>query len=108
MNANNLLQGLLYVAVLLALTKPLGWYMAKVYEGEAPVLGRLLGPVERGIYKAWGVDAREQMDWRTYAHAVLWSGVVSFALFYLIERIQHRLPLNPLALGPVVPDVAFN
>src|SRR5476651_1251853 len=107
MNWNNVVQCLFYIGVMLALTKPLGWYMAEVFEGKAPFLGRLLGPIERLIYKIWGVDPKEEMDWKTYSYAVLWSGAIGFLVFYLIERIQHLLPLNPLALGPMVPDVAF-
>jgi K+-transporting ATPase ATPase A chain len=108
MNTNNLIQCLIYLAALLALTKPLGWYMARVYEGKTPVLERILGPLERWTYKLWGVDPNEDMEWKTYASAVLCSGVISFGLFYLIERIQQHLPLNPMGMGAVAPDVAFN
>src|SRR4029077_12190584 len=53
-------------------------------------------------------DPKEEMDWKTYASSVLASGAVSFLFFYLIQRIQHHLPLNPAGLGPVAPDLAFN
>jgi K+-transporting ATPase ATPase A chain len=108
MNMNNLIQCLFYVLAIAALTKPVGWYMAKVYEGAMPGPARWLVPIERLIYKIWGVDPQEEMDWKTYAFAVLWSGAIGFLFFYLIERIQHHLPLNPAALGPVAPDLAFN
>jgi K+-transporting ATPase ATPase A chain len=108
MNMNNVIQCAFYLLVMLALTKPLGWYMAKVFEGEIPGPVRWLKPIEHLIYKLWGVDPKEEMDWKTYTYAVLWSGAIGFLLFYLIERIQHLLPLNPLAMGPMVPDVAFN
>jgi len=108
MNMNNVIQCAFYLLVMLALTKPLGWYMAKVFEGEIPGPVRWLKPIEHLIYKLWGVDPKEEMDWKTYTYAVLWSGAIGFLLFYLIERVQHLLPLNPLAMGPMVPDVAFN
>ncbi|HVO33708.1 MAG TPA: potassium-transporting ATPase subunit KdpA [Elusimicrobiota bacterium] len=108
MNMNNVAQCALYMLALLALTKPLGWYMAKIFEGEIPGPVRWLKPIERLTYRLWGVDPNEEMDWKTYAYAVLWSGFIGFLLFYLVERIQQHLPLNPLALGPVAPDVAFN
>jgi len=108
MNTNNLVQCFCFVGAMFALTKPLGWYMAKVYDGEAPLLGRLLGPIEKLIYKIWGVDPKEEMDWKTYAYAVLWSGFISFLAFYFIERFQQHLPLNPSGLGPVAPDLSFN
>jgi len=108
MNTNNVIQCLFYLAALLALTKPVGWYMAKVYEGEIPGPMKWLRPIENLIYKIWGVDPKEEMDWKTYAFAVLWSGAIGFLLFYLIERIQQFLPLNPAGLGAVAPDLAFN
>jgi len=108
MNTNNLIQCLIYLMAMLALTKPVGWYMAKVYEGDMPGPAKWLVPIERLIYKIWGVDPQEEMDWKTYAFAALWSGAISFLLFYLIERIQQHLPLNPAGFGPVAPDLAFN
>src|SRR5882724_1344122 len=108
MNTNNLIQCLFYLMAILVLTKPVGWYMAKVYEGEMPGPAKWLVPFERLIYRIWGVNSQEEMDWKTYAFAALWSGAIGFLFFYLIQRIQHHLPLNPAGLGPVVPDVAFN
>ncbi|MBV9080368.1 MAG: potassium-transporting ATPase subunit KdpA, partial [Elusimicrobia bacterium] len=92
MNANNLVQCLIYVVGLFAVTKPVGSFMAQVYEGRLQVWIRWLSPIERAIYRAWGVDPNEEMTWKTYAWAVLWSGAISFVLFYLIQRIQHHLP----------------
>src|SRR5579871_4348444 len=108
MNTNNFIQCLIYVAAIFALTKPVGWYMAKVYEGDMPGPAKWLLPIERLIYKIWGVDLQDEMDWKTYAFAALWSGAISFLFFYLIERIQQHLPLNPAGMGPVAPDLAFN
>src|ERR1700689_4981853 len=100
MNTNNLIQCSIYLIAILVLTKPLGWYMAKVYEGEMPGPVRWLVPIERFFYKIWGVNPEEEMDWKTYAYAALWSGAIGFLLFYLIQRIQQHLPLNPAAMGP--------
>ena len=93
---------------MLALTKPLGWYMAEIYEGKIPGPAKLLRPIERLAYKLWGVNPDEEMDWKTYAYAVLWSGVFGFIVFYFIERFQHHLPLNPMAQTPMAPDLAFD
>jgi K+-transporting ATPase ATPase A chain len=108
MNMNNVVQCAVILLAMAALTKPLGWYMARVYEGQIPGPLRFLRPIEKWTYKLWGVNPKEEMDWKTYAGAVLWSGAVSFLVFYLVERVQQRLPLNPVGLGPVAPDVAFN
>ena len=108
MNMNNLVQCGIYLVSMLALSVPLGWYMAEVYEGRMPGPAKFLVPVERWMYKFWGVDPSEEMDWKTYAWAVLWSGFAGFLVFYAVERSQQHLPLNPMAMGPVVPDQAFN
>jgi K+-transporting ATPase ATPase A chain len=106
--ASGLLQILLYVAVLVALVKPLGAYMARVYEGEATLAGRVLGPVERLIYRCSGVDARAEQDWKRYALAVLLFNAIGFVVVYALQRFQGVLPLNPQAFGAVTPDSAFN
>jgi potassium-transporting ATPase potassium-binding subunit len=71
MTGNGYLQIALYLVVLIALVKPLGWYMARVYEGQSIGLDRVLGPVERLIYRLSGVRAKEEMGWLTYAAALL-------------------------------------
>jgi K+-transporting ATPase ATPase A chain len=98
----------LYFAVLLLLVKPLGVYMARVYEGEPVLLGRFLGPLERLVYRVSGVRPDEEMSWKTYALAVLLSNFVGFLVVYALQRLQGHLPLNPQGLGPVSPDLAFN
>lgn len=108
MSLNNVIQCLIYFGGMLALTKPLGWYMAKVYEGDIPGPMKWVRPIEHFIYKLWGVDRQEEMSWKTYAYAVLWSGIAGFIFFYVLERFQYRLPLNPLRLGAMTPDLAFN
>jgi len=108
MSPNGLLQIGLYFAVLLALVKPLGWYMARVYEGKPFGLDHALGPVERGIYRVCGVRANEEMDWKTYAIAVLVFNFAGLLALYLLQRSQGFLPFNPQGLGPVAPDLGFN
>jgi K+-transporting ATPase ATPase A chain len=100
----------LYLAVLLALVKPLGWYMARVFEGEPILLDRIFGPVERLIYRLGGVRhaEREEMDWKGYAVALLLFSLVDLLFLYALLRLQQFLPLNPRGFGPMSPDLAFN
>jgi K+-transporting ATPase ATPase A chain len=99
MTANGWLQILFYSALLLALTKPLGVYMLRVYDGSL----RWLGPVERAIYRLCGVDPDEDQHWTRYAAGVLVFSAVSMVVTYVALRLQARLPLNPFGL-PAVPD----
>ena len=108
MNTNNLIQCVFYLAAMLAVTKPLGWYIAKVYEGEAPWLRRVFGGFENLLYRICGVDSKEEMNWKTYAKAVMVFSTVSVLALYFLQRIQHLLPLNPMAMAPVAPDLAWN
>jgi len=98
----------LYLAVLLALVKPLGWYMARVYEGEPIGLDRILGPVERLLYRLSGVRQDEEMDWKGYAVAFLLFSAVDFIFLYALLRLQQFFPLNPQGFGPMSPDLALN
>ena len=108
MTANALLQLALYFGVLLACVKLLGLYMARVYTGRAPALERVIGPLERLIYRASGVDAAQEMTWRQYATATMALSLLSFIIVYGLQRVQGLLPLNPESLGVVSPDSAFN
>ena len=95
MTANGVLQLVLYVVVLLALAKPLGAYMARVYEGRPFGLDRVLGPVERLIYRLSGVRPDEEMDWKNYAIAMLALQLAGLLAVYGLQRLQGVLPLNP-------------
>ena len=108
MTANGLLQLVLYVAVLIALAKPLGAYMARVYEGESTWLDRLLGPIERLIYRVSGIRPEVEMNWQTYAVAMLIFNLFGLLAVYVLQRIQPGLPLNPQGLGAISPDSSFN
>jgi potassium-transporting ATPase potassium-binding subunit len=104
MQASGLVQIGLFLAVLLLLVKPLGAYMAAVYDGRA----RWLAPVERLIYRLLGTSETEGMSWRSYATAMLAFNLLGLLAVYLLQRMQGWLPLNPQALGAVSPELAFN
>lgn len=108
MTINGLAQIGLYFVVLLALGKPLGWYMARVYEGQPCGLDRVIGPLERLIYRLCGVRETEEMDWKTYGIAMLLFNAMGLVALYALQRVQGFLPLNPAGLGAVTPDLAFN
>ncbi len=108
MTANGVLQIVLYMVVLIALAKPLGAYMALVYEGKPCGLDRVLGPFERLLYRLTGVKPEEEMGWRTYALAMLLFSAVSLLAVYALQRFQGVLPANPEGLGGVTPDSSFN
>jgi potassium-transporting ATPase potassium-binding subunit len=108
MNPYSWLQLLFYFVVLILLAKPLGSYMAKVYQGQHTFLDRVLGPVERFIYRIAGVNPEEDMNWKTYAIAVLLFNVLGLIVVYLLQRLQGVLPLNPQGLGAVTPDSSWN
>ena len=102
------LQLALYLFVLLLLVKPLGSYMARVYQGERTFLSPVVRPVERIVYRIVGLRPDEEMDWKSYALALLLFTLVGILTLYGIERLQSVLPLNPQHLGAVKPGLAFN
>jgi K+-transporting ATPase ATPase A chain len=108
MNNYSWLQFPLYLTVLLLLVKPLGLFMARVYQGERTFLSPLLLPVERFIYRLARVNEDEDMNWKTYALTVLSFNLVGLLFLYLLLRVQNLLPLNPQALGSVSPQLSFN
>jgi potassium-transporting ATPase potassium-binding subunit len=108
MTFNSLAQIVLYFIVLILLVKPLGLYMARVYQGDATILSRPLRPVERLLYRLFGIDPDDEMDWKAYALSLLVFSLVSFVVLYLLLRLQGLLPLNPQKLGALTPDLSFN
>lgn len=108
MSVPGLVQIVVFLALLLALTKPLGGYMARVFTGERTFVSPALGPIERGIYRICGVDETKEQRWTVYAAALLLFNLVGFLMTYSILRLQHLLPLNPQGFDPVKPDLAFN
>jgi potassium-transporting ATPase potassium-binding subunit len=112
-----LAQFVVFLAALVAITKPLGFYMGSVFNGQQTFLSRLLTPIERTIYRACGIDPAIEQTWTSYAAATLLFGLVNFVLFYALLRLQGFLPLNPNQFGtvrapggsvPITPDLAFN
>jgi K+-transporting ATPase ATPase A chain len=108
MNLYSWLQLIFYMVVLLSLAKPLGSFMARVYQGERTFLDRALGPVERFIYRISGVKPEEEMNWKTYAVAALVFNALGLLVIYALQRFQSVLPLNPQGLGAVTPDSSWN
>ncbi|HSR91661.1 MAG TPA: potassium-transporting ATPase subunit KdpA [Gemmatimonadales bacterium] len=108
MTANGWFQLAFYLVVLLALAKPLGSFMARVYQGEPTVLGRILSPVERLCYRVMGVRSDDEMDWKRYSWSFLLFSLLGTVLVYLILRTQGFLPLNPAHMAAVPATIAFN
>jgi potassium-transporting ATPase potassium-binding subunit len=108
MTVNGWMQILLFLALILAVTKPLGIFMARVFNRERTFLDPVARPVERLLYRLTGVDENHEMRWTEYAGAMLMFSGVSMLLLYLIERVQQWLPWNPQKFGAVAQDLAFN
>ncbi len=108
MTSNSFLQVAFYVITLLALAKPLGRYMANVYEDKSVGLNRLLAPVETSIYSLSGVNPKEEMRWTDYAIALLMFNLLGALAVFMLQRFQADLPFNPQNLSAVSPDSAFN
>jgi len=108
MSLSGILLILVFIAVIAALTAPLGAYMAKVFAGERTWAHRLLRPLEVAIYKLCGIDESAEQHWTCYAGGVLAFSIVSLLLTYLILRLQQWFPLNPQGLGNVASALAFN
>jgi potassium-transporting ATPase potassium-binding subunit len=108
MTLNGILQIVIYFVVLIALVKPLGAYMARVYESESTILDRVLDPIARLIYRLSGVNPQVEMNWKTYVVAMLLFNLFGLIVVYVLQRVQGALPLNPQGLGAVSPDSSFN
>jgi len=102
------LQIILFCVIIVALTKPLGWYMTRVFNGERTPLAPVLRPVERGIYWIGGVDENREQHWLTYTVAMLLFHVVGFLVLYGLMRLQGLLPFNPEGQSAVPADLSFN
>jgi potassium-transporting ATPase potassium-binding subunit len=102
------IQIILYCAIVVALVKPLGWYMTRVFNGERTFLSPVLRPVEAGIYWIGGVDEKREQHWLTYAVAMLLFHVGGFLIIYGLMRLQAILPFNPAERSAVAQDLSFN
>jgi K+-transporting ATPase ATPase A chain len=117
MTAVGVIQIVAYFLVLLALTKPVGLFMSRVFQGKRTFLHPVIRPLERLVYLLTGVHEEEEQHWTTYAASLLAFSVASFGFAYLIQRLQGYLPLNPQGFGTahapggatsMTPDLAFN
>ena len=108
MTTNGWLQLGLYFGILLLLVKPLGLYMARVYEGKPCGLDRVVGPIERFVYRVLSVRPLIETGWRPYAYSMLAFNITGLVAVYVLQRAQGWLPLNPAGLPPVAPHLAFN
>jgi len=108
MNANGYAQIAVYFIALLAIGLPLGAYMARVFEGRAGIAGKIFGPVERLLYRLFGIKAEDEMDWKQYAVALLLFHLFGYGTLYLLQRIQGALPLNPQGMAGIEQSSSFN
>ncbi|MEP7273292.1 MAG: potassium-transporting ATPase subunit KdpA, partial [Acidobacteriota bacterium] len=108
MTINGWFQILFFFALVLAVTKPLGAFMTRVFNRERTFLDPVLRPIERLIYRLTGVDEKREMRWTEYAITMLLFSGVSMAVLYLLQRVQAYLPLNPQGLANIEPSSAFN
>ncbi len=108
MTVNSYLQIGIFFVVLILLVKPLGLYMARVYQGESTFLDRPIRLLERLCYRMIGVNPQDEMDWKTYTIALLVFSAISVLVVYLLQRLQGLLPLNPQKFGATSPDLSFN
>src|SRR6202021_564878 len=99
---------ILYCAIVVALVKPLGWYMTRVFNGERTFLSPVLRPVEAGLYWIGGVDEKRARQWLTYTVAMLLFHVGGFLIIYAVMRLQAILPFNPAEQSAVAQDLSFN
>ena len=102
------IQILLFCAIIVALIKPLGGYMTRVFNGERTFLSPILRPVEAGLYWIGGVDEKREQHWLTYTVAMLFFHVGGFVILYALMRFQDVLPFNPMEQSAVAPDLSFN
>jgi K+-transporting ATPase ATPase A chain len=105
---NAVVQVVVFLAILLACVPVLGGYMARVYEGRPTLLSRVLGPLERLLYRLAGTRPDDEMGWKRYAWAMLLFNAAGAIVVFGMQRLQHLLPLNPQGFPGVTPDLAFN
>jgi potassium-transporting ATPase potassium-binding subunit len=102
------IQIFVYCAIIVALVKPLGWYMTRVFNGERTLLSPALRPVEAALYWMGGVDEKREQHWVTYTVAMLFFHIGGFLILYAVMRLQAVLPFNPAEQSAVAEDLSFN
>ena len=108
MTFNGWAQIVLFSLVVIALTRPLGGYMTRVFTGERTFLSPVLRPIEHGLYKLAGIDERQEQHWLGYVIAIVLFHIGGFVILYALLRLQDLLPFNPAGQSAVSPDLAFN
>ena len=108
MNLNALAQFAIFLVVLMLLAKPLGEYLGKVLERDTTPLDRVVGPIERGLYRLAGITGNDRMDWKAYAFAVLLFNFMGILVVFLLQKFQAVLPMNPQGLPAVPTALAWN
>ncbi len=108
MTTHDLLLIILFLCVLTLCAVPLGGFMARVFRGERTFLTRIVGPVEKFLYRLFGVDEKEEMSWKTYAFSLIIFNMIGIAVLFALQLIQGLLPFNPQRFGAVRWDTALN
>ena len=108
MTVNGWIQIAIFCAIIVALVKPLGWYITRVMAGERTLFSPMLRPVERVLYAGAGIDERHEQHWLTYTLAMLAFNAAGFVLLFALQRLQGVLPFNPMQMSAVSPDSSFN
>jgi K+-transporting ATPase ATPase A chain len=108
MTFNGIFQIVFYLTVLILLAKPLGTFMARVFQREKTFLDPVLGPLERFIYRVSGINKDEEYDWKENVVAMLLFNFAGLLVVYALQRLQQLLPLNPQGMPAVSPDSSFN
>jgi len=108
MNIQGWILILVFFAILIAITRPMGMWLFALYEGRRTPLHAIFGPIERGFYRLSGIDPNEEMSWRRYAvHMLIFNFVLTLCT-YAILRLQAYLPLNAPGMANITPDGAAN
>src|SRR5689334_4944980 len=102
MSSNGLMLIIVFFLLVLACTKPIGAFMARVFEGQRTFLHPVIRPLERLVYRVCGIDENAEQIWTQYAGALLMFSIVPLLLTYLLERLQGILPFNPQGFGAKV------
>ena len=108
MTLNGWIQILVFCGILVALVKPLGFYMHRVFSGDRTLLSPVLAPIERGLYRLAGTGEKEEQHWAVYAMGMLLFNLAGFLVLYALQRLQGALPYNPAGMGAIEPGLAFN
>jgi K+-transporting ATPase ATPase A chain len=108
MTLNGIAQVVVFLSILILSAKPLGTYIARIFEGKPVVLNKWFLPIERLIYRLCGINPEEEMTWKTYAFAMMAFNIIGLLIVYLLQRFQNYLPLNPMRMPAVSADSAFN